>query len=359
MAAAELVMQDWSEKYNQILMNSGLSTPLLAGYVDDGRQGTSTLKIGMRYNKDMNKFTHSQDAEQEDKNKKVMGESRNERMARVCLVAMNSVNEDLEFTVESQEEYENERLPTLDFAIWQEDMGTLNHSYFQKDMKSPYVIMSRSAMATQQKIQILSNEVTRRIFNINKDKNTQQEYNKMLDKMTQELRNSGYNYRTARQVIVSGIRGWKTRIENRARKGQEIYRLAHSTTRAREYKKLLGKETWYKEQEHDKEPAQEWLTTKNLASQRVPEPWDKNQQGRKDKKSHTSKNEHPVVSVMFVPHTPGGELAKLLRENEEKISKMTENSIKIVERTGVKLQDTITKSNPWKGQDCGRKNCLL
>ena len=191
MAAAELVMQDWSEKYNQILMNSGLSTPLLAGYVDDGRQGTSTLKIGMRYNKDMNKFTHSQDAEQEDKNKKVMGESRNERMARVCLVAMNSVNEDLEFTVESQEEYENERLPTLDFAIWQEDMGTLNHSYFQKDMKSPYVIMSRSAMATQQKIQILSNEVTRRIFNINKDKNTQQEYNKMLDKMTQELRNSG------------------------------------------------------------------------------------------------------------------------------------------------------------------------
>ena len=101
MAAAELVMQDWSEKYNQILMNSGLSTPLLAGYVDDGRQGTSTLKIGMRYNKDMNKFTHSQDAEQEDKNKKVMGESRNERMARVCLVAMNSVNEDLEFTVES------------------------------------------------------------------------------------------------------------------------------------------------------------------------------------------------------------------------------------------------------------------
>ena len=76
-------------------------------------------------------------------------------MARVCLVAMNSVDEDLEFTVESQEEYENERLPTLDFAIWQEDMGTLNHSYFQKDMKSPYVIMSRSAMATQQKIQIL------------------------------------------------------------------------------------------------------------------------------------------------------------------------------------------------------------
>ena len=42
---------------------------------------------------------------------------------------------------------------------------------------------------------------------------------------------------------------------------------------------------------------------------------------------------------MFVPFTPGGEIAKLLRENEEKLSKITKNKVKIVERTGIKLQD--------------------
>ena len=76
-------------------------------------------------------------------------------------------------------------------------------------------------------------------------------------------------------------------------------------------------------------------------------------------KKSTTQEKYPVQAVMFVPHTPGSELAKLLRANEEKISQITKNKIKIVERVGKKLQDLITKSNPWKGADCERKNCLL
>ena len=62
---------------------------------------------------------------------------------------------------------------------------------------------------------------------------------------------------------------------------------------------------------------------------------------------------------MFVPFTPNSELAKLLRENEEKLAKLTRMKIKIVERTGSKLLDLLTNSNLWQGQDCGRLNCLL
>ena len=49
-SAAELVVQDWAEKIKNILVQSGLRVHLLAGYVDDGRQGTSTLPMGMEYN---------------------------------------------------------------------------------------------------------------------------------------------------------------------------------------------------------------------------------------------------------------------------------------------------------------------
>lgn len=70
-------------------------------------------------------------------------------------------------------------------------------------------------------------------------------------------------------------------------------------------------------------------------------------------------NECLVQSVMFVPYTRGGELAKKLRENEEKVSKINKNRVKIVERAGVKIQDVLTKANPWKGHDCKCKNCLL
>ena len=62
---------------------------------------------------------------------------------------------------------------------------------------------------------------------------------------------------------------------------------------------------------------------------------------------------------MFVPFTPGSELAKRLRENEEKMTKFSKHKIKIVERAGVQLQNLLTRSNPWKGHDCTRDNCLL
>ena len=62
---------------------------------------------------------------------------------------------------------------------------------------------------------------------------------------------------------------------------------------------------------------------------------------------------------MFVPYTPGGELARRLREAENDMEKQTGVKLKIVERTGVKIIDLLHKSDPWIGQDCGRQGCLL
>ena len=289
-AVAEIVMQDWAEDYRAILENSGLHVPLLAGYVDDGRQCTTTLRPGMRFSKAENRFEYSEEGELEDENKRLAGESKNQRMARICLPAMNSINKDLEFTVESQEEFENEQLPTLDFSLWINEKGELNHTYYQKPMKTPLVLMARSAMSSQQKVQILSNELTRRIFNINQEKNDIEEYKKVINTMTQEMRNSEYNYSTARQVVVSGIRGLRTRLEMRTRKGQEKYRLGATTVKARERKKLLARESWYKDEEKNTEC--------------------ENNQKKGKNKNKMRTNEYPVVSVMFVPYTPGGVLAK-------------------------------------------------
>ena len=62
---------------------------------------------------------------------------------------------------------------------------------------------------------------------------------------------------------------------------------------------------------------------------------------------------------MFIPYTPNGELAKILRDNENKLEELTGTRLKLVERTGSKLVDLITRSNPWQGLDCQRENCLL
>ena len=113
---------------------------------------------------------------------------------------MNSINSDLRFTVESQEDFEKERLPTLDFEIWQMKDGTLNHSYFQKAMKTPFVVMARSAVPVQQKIQILGNELTRRLSNVNLKGVEQEEIIQIVEQYTQELKNSEYKNKEAREI---------------------------------------------------------------------------------------------------------------------------------------------------------------
>jgi hypothetical protein len=66
-----------------------------------------------------------------------------------------------------------------------------------------------------------------------------------------------------------------------------------------------------------------------------------------------------VKAVMFVPYTAGSKLAKQLREAEEKLGSLTGYRLKMVEKAGDKLENLLTKSNPWQGQDCGRQKCLL
>ena len=47
MCAARMVMQHWARGYEMILLKAGLRIPLLGGYVDDGRQGSTVLRRGM------------------------------------------------------------------------------------------------------------------------------------------------------------------------------------------------------------------------------------------------------------------------------------------------------------------------
>jgi hypothetical protein len=62
---------------------------------------------------------------------------------------------------------------------------------------------------------------------------------------------------------------------------------------------------------------------------------------------------------MFVPYTVGSELAKRMRDAEEKWKEITGYKLKIVERAGLQLEDILHKADPWQGQDCGRDKCLL
>ena len=69
--------------------------------------------------------------------------------------------------------------------------------------------------------------------------------------------------------------------------------------------------------------------------------------------------ESDVETVMFVPHTPSGALAKLLQDADDQFRRGTTlKRIKMVERGGKTLKDILSRTNPWVSQGCDREECL-
>ena len=190
-------------------------------------------------------------------------------------------------------------------------------------------------------------------MNIDMNKNQQAEFNKVANQMIRELKNSEYSHRTAWEIMTSGIRCWKVRTARRIDEGQKIYRAASTTLKTRTRKKLLAKENWYKQQQN----ANKETTTKATQYNGTKSGKNKTTKTTKKKQKQEQVQNNTTRAVMFIP--PNSTLAKLLQENEEKLEKLTNTRLKVVERTGTKLVDLITKYNPWQGHDCMRENCLL
>ena len=119
-------------------------------------------------------------------------------------------------------------------------------------------------MATQQKFQILANDLTRRLSNILVESVSFQEILDVIEQFTQELKSSEYNITQAKEIVMSGIRGWNARKKKRSKNGQEFYRLAHTTQQERARKKLLEREEWYKSQETGSEEEEESSPRKRM-----------------------------------------------------------------------------------------------
>ena len=166
-------------------------------------------------------------------------------------------------------------------------------------MKTPFVIMERSGISTQQKFQILTNELCRRISNLQVDGVPHQEVLETIEQFTQELKNSEYSRKQSREIIVSGLKGWKNKIRKRKRNNTPFYRLPQETVDERLKKHLVEKESWYKEKETE-ETGEEKSPTKYVRTNsgaRLPKYgrrgcYKTNQEGVKNK----------IKSVIFVPH---------------------------------------------------------
>ena len=343
MAAARIVMSDWARTMTDILLKANVRLYMKALYVDDKRSLMPAIEKGTRWVEKSGRFEQRDDWCQEDVHS---GESSSRRTAKEMKKLMDSINPDLVFEIELEEDFEGNKLPTLDTSLWIErNVGAppeLRFEFFEKPMNNKYCMLERSAMAEKAKMSSLSQDLVRRMQNTCVEI-SQSRRNEIVEDFVTKLVRSGYKRSQVREIIISGLKCFKRKVKNAENTGEGLHRSAKSTLNSRRRKKILAKTNWYKtkrkvEETGDKRPA------RGVS---------------KKEKNGEKPSDAQIRSLLFVPRTNGGELARRLRKEEERLSEMTGYRVKIVERSGTQIRRVLCKKNPWAGDHCQRENCMV
>ena len=159
------------------------------------------------------------------------------------------------------------------------------------------------------------------------------------------MKKSGYSWQQRSEITLAGLKGYEAKRTRAAKEGRGLHRDSKSTMGNRVKKKLLAKTNWYKKRTRE---ATEQEGGKRQAK----------------RSSHINKEkpegeEKPPTAVIFVPRTPNGELASLLREEEKLVQKFSRTRVKIVEETGEMAKALVHKANHWAGENCEREECFV
>ena len=136
----------------------------------------------------------------------------------------------------------------------------------------------------------------------------------MLSEMSTRMKMSGYCEKFREEVIVSGVNGFEKMVQVQEAGGRPVNRPRSWEQDTRKKKKTEKSITWHKNGGFD-----------------VP---------------------------LFVPCTPGGELAKKIKEVEEKKSGNRTVRFKVIETGGIAMKSLLQKSDPWAGGKCGKQDCF-
>ena len=196
------------------------------------------------------------------------------------------------------------------------------------------------------KQKILGNDLTRRLLNTMKGLG-EEEIRKVVDGYGQKLLTSGFSRDKSVRILVSGIRSFEKKLRRCRKNGTKLYRTARQSCKTRSLKKLMGAREWYRRRKKTEE--EEEFQGPHSIFERV------------EYKGPTKEEERerlPTKSVLFVPYTQGGGLAKRLREMFKRLEGIIGGGVKVVERTGTALARQFSLTRLWEGGPCWREDCV-
>jgi hypothetical protein len=235
-----------------------------------------------------------------------------QRTVREVVKLASSINQMIQLTGECPSLHPSGKMPLLDTQVWVED-GVVQYEHYRKPVANHLLILEMSAMPAKMKRTVLTQEVVRIQRNIRPGLPWDCTVEHLND-FSQRMRASGYNEEYRFQVIKAGVEGFEKMREVAENGGRPVNRPRSWEEDLRRNKKELQGKNWFRQGGFD-----------------VP---------------------------LFVPHTPRGELARLMKAKEAENNQGRKIRFKIIEKGGVTLEQKLRRSNPWAGGKCGRPDCF-
>ena len=321
-AIARVVMNYFDMLLSRSLARLRIEILILARYVDDIRALLERIRRGMVLKNGSLVYVQEQ-KELDDK----LVDPDTEVTARVLRQVMNEIMEGIVFTSETRLDFIGDwGLPTLDTSWKTMENGggrrLVGYKFFKKPISSKFVTPFHSAQTLNGKIASLSQDIFRMQSNGNFAV-TKEERIELVESFCDRLRWSGYPWKVATRIVRSGLVNYQNKVKKAEEMGLMFHRAEGEGQMLRRRMKLAGKSNWFrpeckmksgKEGERNQEPTKErWKNGANT--------------GKEDGKditkvtSNTARKPEDVhvADPLFVQATEGGNLASLLRVEEEKL----------------------------------------
>ena len=311
---ADCFMLNWDEKFKEKLKSLGFSLLLYSRLKDDILISTNSVKKGTKY--ENGNLVKDASKEIEDVHK-----TDTKITMEVLQDVANSVDNMITFTHDTPCNYPDKKMPALDIKVNvnQEMKSRIDYEFFEKPTKNPRVLLASSAISSASKRTILTQECMRRMRNT-KVELGEKCRNQHLNNFMVKLKNSGYNEKYRTEILDSACKGFEKMLEDDKNGVKPLFRNREWNKDEREENKRARKLNWYK--------------------------------NPKDPKIN-------YKSVLFVPPTPGGVLARNLKTREQEINRFSQERIKIIEKSGQNIENILVKKDPFQKGNCTEKKCPI
>ena len=305
-AVSRVFMWRWDRMYLERAKEAGIKMSLYERYVDDSNQVAEIPEKGARYDKERKKVVVDGETGRED-------EEGDKRLARILVDIANDILPCIQMEADWPTKNADRRLPILDMKVWTDEEGRILYSHYEKPMSRRTVLNAGSAHPGSCKKSVHIQEVLRRMFNCTRRIDWEKETAPCVTDYMQRMREAGYNEKYRKRVLFAAIGIYDKKISDDEKGIRPLFR-----------PKSWKKEERRKEKEYKKK---EWAT----------------------EKGH--------IAPIFIPATPGGELAKEMRKIADKEAK---NGIhfNVLEIGGRTLRSEIQRSNPTATPGCSKIDCL-